>query len=142
VAVLVAIAALFVCSIANFAGMKTGLAAPRLVYSCTVRNEYASPVDVEVRYSHPFENRMVIDRATLAKGEEKFFDRRNFENVERTSFAAVVHDVIVKDAANPKNEAYLSKDDFNIYSPTTNYKIHVVPSDAPAGFELKHAENL
>jgi len=139
----VVVVALFVCAQCEFrAGMKTGLRAPKLVYSCTVRNDYPGIVDVEVRYTHPFENRIVVDRATLAHGEQKFFDRRDFQNVDKTSFAAVVSDVVVKDVTNPEKEVTLGKDQFNIYSPTADYKIHVVAADSPAGFELQHGANL
>jgi len=134
--------ALFVCGMSQIGGRSAGLAAPRIVYSCTVKNMFDHPVDVEVRYTHPFENRLVVDRATLAKGQEKFFDRREFQTLDKTTFAAVISDVVVKDVANTDNMAFIGKDDFKIYSPTANYKINVVAAENSLGFEVEHGPNL
>jgi len=137
--VAVVVAALFVCAQCQ---MKTGMRAPQLVYSCTVENQFSGPVEVEVRYSHPFENRMVVDRATLAHGESKFFGRRDFQTVDKTTFAAVVADVTVKDVADPSHEMTLTKNDFKISSPTVDYKIRVVETATRSGFDLQHATLL
>ena len=139
--VAVVAATLFACADCHREGMRAGMPAPKIVYSCTVKNEFASPVDVEVVYSHPFENRLVTDRATLAVGDSKFFDRREFQTVEKTNFAAVVSRITVRDVATG-NELSLTKDDFKIYSPTVNYKVNVVPIESTVGFELQHAANL
>ena len=140
----VVVLALFACVQSQVGGRpaRAGMAAPRIVYSCTVKNEFDHPVDVEVRYTHPLENRIVTDRATLARGEEKFFDRRDFQSLDKTSFAAVVSGVTVKDVANADNALTLAQDDFKIYSPTVNYKVHVVSADNANGFELVHGANL
>jgi len=142
--VAVVVAALFACAECDIKNMRTrtGMPAPRLVYSCTVKNEFDSPVEVEVHYTHPFENRLVVDRVVLAHGDEKFFGRREFTTVDQTNFAAVVSKVIVKDVSVPENELVLAKDDFSVYSPTSNYKVNVVAADSPVGFELRHGANL
>ena len=139
----VVVIALFACGQSQVGGpMRAGMPAPAIVYSCTVRNDFEHPVDVEVRYTHPLENRLVVDRATLAQGQEKFFDRRDFQTLDKTSFAAVVSDVTVKDVANSGNSVMIAKDEFKIYSPTANYKIRVVPADNANGFEIQHGANL
>jgi len=135
----VVVAALFGCAQCSFENLKVGMPAPKLLYSCTVENNLNKPIEVEVSYTHPFENRVVVDRATLAAGEHKFFDRRTFVNIDDATYAAGITGVVVKDAVETDKTISLGKSDFKIYSPTANYRIHVVPSDDPVGFEFQHS---
>jgi len=120
----------------------TLLPAPKILYSCTVQNTLDIPIDVEVTYTHPFENRVIVDRATLARGESKFFDRRTFQNVDEASYSAGITGVVAKDPTDTTKEFYIGKDDFKIYSPTVNYKLHIVPADNSVGFEFQHSASM
>ena len=135
----VVVAALVVCAECGVGlrGMQTGMPAPRIVYSCTVENALAEPVDVEVRFSHPFENRIITDRATLAAGEKKLFDRRDYRGPDHATYAAVVSGVTVRSAANDAVAQTVT--DFHVHSPVANYRLRVVATDTlPAGFEIQH----
>lgn len=137
--VVVVVAALAVCAECgvDVRGMHTGMPAPRIVYSCTVENALAEPVDVEVRFSHPFENRIVADRATLAPGEKKLFDRRDYRGPDHATYAAVVSGITVRSAADSALEQTVT--DFHVHSPVANYRFRVVAADKlPAGFEIQH----
>jgi len=138
----VVIAALFACGMSVVPPVKTGMPAPQIMYSVTVTNDLEKPVDVDVRYEHPFENRIIVDHQTLKGGEQHFFDRRDFETVDHTSFAATISEIIVKDVDDVNKEAYLNRQDFKIYSPTSNYQVRVVSADNPAGFDVVHAAKL
>lgn len=137
--VVVAVAALVLCAEGglNVRGMQTGMPAPRIVYSCTVENALEEPIDVEVRFSHPFENRIVTDRATLAAGEQKLFDRRDYHGPDGATYAAVVSGVTVRSAADHTLEQTVT--DFHVHSPVANYRLRVAAADVlPAGFEIQH----
>ena len=136
VAVVAALAVCAECGV-DLRGMKMGMPAPRIVYSCTVENALAEPVDVEVRYSHPFESRVVADRATLAAGEKKLFDRREYRGADGATYAAVVSGVTVRSAADSALEQTVT--DFHVHSPVANYPLRVVATDTlPVGFEIQH----
>lgn len=116
----------------------TAIPAPKIVYSCVVENTLSRPLNVEVRYSHPFQNRMITKTAKVPPSTKYTFARETVRGEDDATFAAPVSGVTVSDMERPDLAAAVSE--FDVYSPTENYSLRIVPanSEDETVFRLEH----
>ena len=110
--------------------MFVGMPAPRVLYSCVVRNRnFSQPVEVIVTYQHPFTKEESLRTALLNAGDEKKFEQLLVQD-DGATYVGTIQKVSVKSIAAglSAKPLVITHDQFDISSPTSDYLFEIVSS--------------